>query len=166
MQNSGTMQAIIMFDHANGFYLCAELCEKAFDSKTLRWDLYSTPSSVNLAFACEIYLKTLLFCIDNEKPIKQHRLNDLIALLPEDVKDSIMQSVYMKFPLEKNAWGESYLNLVSDTFTEWRYSYEKYQLSCEIGYLRALADSLKEECAHRIFGISWDEYIGINIDSR
>ena len=69
-----------------------------------------------------------------------------------------MQSVYERFPATNNVFGFSYLELVSKAFTDWRYSYEKDRLSCDVGYLVALADALKEGCSQLIFEISWNEY--------
>ena len=58
------IKAHMMFDQANSFYICAKLCEDKLKNDAARFDMYLTPQIVNLALACEIYLKTLLFCID------------------------------------------------------------------------------------------------------
>ncbi len=152
------IKAHMMFDQANSFYICAKLCEDKLENGALRFDMYSTPQIVSLALACEIYLKTLLFCIDDKTPVKAHRLDDLVKMLPADISDNLMQSVYKRFPAINNVWGFSYLELVSNAFIDWRYSYEKDRLTCKVGYLVALADALKEECSQLIFGINWDEY--------
>lgn len=156
------IKAHMMFDQANSFYICAKLCEDKLENGVSRFDMYSTPQIVNLALACEIYLKTLLFCIDDKTPVKAHRLDDLVKMLPADIKDSLMQSVSERFPTMNNVWGFSYLELVSKAFTDWRYSYEQDRLSCEVGYLMALADALKEECSQLIYEISWNEYYKSN----
>ena len=50
----------IMLDQANSFYICAKLCESKVKKFEGRIDIYATPMIVNLSFACEVYIKTLL----------------------------------------------------------------------------------------------------------
>ncbi len=155
------MNANVMFDQANSFYICAKLCWKELRNCLERFDICLTPHVVNLAFACELYLKTLLTCVNGGNILRAHKLNELEALLPEPMRESIAEAVRDKFPIDRDAFGTLYLDLISDAFAEWRYSYEKDALSCDIGFLTEFADALKETCSQQIYGICWDEYCRI-----
>ena len=155
-----------MFDQANSFYVCAKLCERELDEHPTRHDMYSTPQIVNLAFACEVYLKSLLnfYKIDFGK---SHKLNELLNMLPDEVRNSIENRTFDKRPVLFDAFGYKLIDKIADAFVEWRYSYEVSRLSCEIGYLNALADSIKEECCMRLFNTNWEAYcmtVKINSD--
>ena len=147
----------IMFDQANSFYLCAHLCEKELDRQPGRHDLYSTPMIVNSAFACEVYIKTLLDFY-NIPAGKKHNLDDLFQLLPDEVKDSITKNDCSLSGRMTDAFGLSLLKAVSDAFVTWRYSYEKSTLSCDVGFLKTLTKVLQAECASRLYGLTWEQY--------
>lgn len=154
-----------MFDQANSFYICAELCEKELEKHPGRHDLYSTPQIVNLAFACEVYFKTLL---DFHKIAfkKKHKLSDLFDLLPSSDKEYIDRELSVKYPFN-NPFGRRKIDVEADAFVEWRYSYEKHTLSCDIGYLKALAKVLQELCSKELYDCSWEQYcyiVKINSD--
>ena len=86
----------VMLDQANCFYICAKLCESKMKKFEGRFDIYATPMIVNLSFACEVYIKTLLdYWGEREK--RGHKLNELIDLLPYEMKKQIFEAVEEKY---------------------------------------------------------------------
>ena len=158
----------IMFDQANSFYICALLCKKKLDEKPPRHDLYSTPEIVNLAFACEVYIKTLLDFYNIEVK-REHKLNKLFDLLPDDISDSINKRTFSEYPIYSainkqiltDAFGIKLLDKNADAFYKWRYSYEEHTLSCDVGFLLAFAKALRDECCFRLYGLDWEKYCDI-----
>ncbi len=158
-----------MFDQANSFYICANLCKRELDKKPQRHDLYSTPEIVNLAFACEVYIKTLLDFYGIEFG-KKHKLNELFALLPEKMRNEIDKQTFFIHPVYSainrqiltDPLGRKLLDVEADAFVNWRYSYEKYPLSCHVGFLRAFSEVLRDECCARLYKINWADYCKIS----
>lgn len=149
----------IMFDQANSFYLCANLCRKESDSRPESAPLLSIPQIVNLAFACEVYLKTLL---DFHKIGigKKHKLNDLFDALPKDDQEFIDIQLRSTYPFP-DVWGRRMIDVEANAFVEWRYGYEKSRISCDIGYLIALSKALQVLCCKRLYAITWEKYCKI-----
>ena len=165
------MMLQIMFDHASGFLMCAELCAEETERQKKRFNLLGTPEIVNLAFACEVYLKTLLEFY-KIKVKKEHKLNELVALLPNDEQQEIKQQTFQKHPVYNystgkiltNGFGLDLLDLEANDFVEWRYLYEskRHSYSCDVGFLRAFAVTLRDVCCERLFRIDWEEYCKAN----
>lgn len=147
----------IMLDQANCFYICAKLCESKMKKFEGRFDIYATPMIVNLSFACEVYIKTLLDYL-GEREKRGHKLNELIDLLPYEVKKQIFEAVEEKHGTLINPFGIPLINTVADAFQKWRYSYEATRVSCDIGYLFALTEAVRNVCCKTIYGLSWAEY--------
>ena len=121
-----------------------------------RHDMYTTPQVVNLAFACEVYLKTLL--IFSEIDIgRKHKLNELFDALQDVDKQYIEVCMKRCYPV-RSVSGLRKIDMEADAFVNWRYSYEKTTLSCDISYLDALAKILQTMCSKKLYGISWDQY--------
>ena len=165
------MMLQLMFDHASSFLMCAELCAEETERQKKRFDLLGTPEIVNLAFACEVYIKTLL-TLYQIKTKKEHKLNELFALLPDDVQQEVKQQTFQKHPeynrltgkILANGFGLDLLDLEANDFVEWRYLYEfkKHSYSCNVGFLRAFAVTLRDFCCERLFRTNWEEYCKAN----
>ena len=110
-----------------------------------RIDIYATPMIVNLSFACEVYIKTLLDYLENGSK-KSHKLNELLEALPDEKKSRILKEVEEKH------------GALADAFAKWRYSYEVSRVSCDIGYLFALTEAVRNMCCETIYGLSWEKY--------
>ena len=161
----------VMFEHASSFLMCAELCAEETERQKKRFDLLGTPVIVNLAFACEVYIKTLLtfYRIQTKK---EHKLNELLARLPDDVQNEIKQLTFQKYPVYNyttgkiltNGFGLDLLDLEANDFVEWRYLYElkRCSYSCDVGFLRAFAVTLRDFCCERLFRMNWEEYCKAN----
>lgn len=170
------MMLQLMFEHASSFLMCAELCAEETKRQKKRFDLLGTPEIVNLAFACEVYIKTLLgFCRIKVK--REHKLNELLALLPDDAQQEIKQQTFQKHPVYNystgkiltNGFGLDLLDLEANDFVDWRYVYEakRSSYSCDVGFLRAFAVTLRDFCCERLFRMNWEEYCKtyeINLD--
>ena len=81
---------------------------------------FSAPQIVNLALACEIYLKMLLE--HTGVTVKEHRLSALLHKVPKDYQNRINTLLYQRYPITQNAFGCPYIELLSNAFVEWRYS--------------------------------------------
>ena len=103
------MMLQVMFDHASSFLLCAELCAEETERQKVRFDLLGTPEIVNLAFACEVYIKTLLE-LYRIKVKRKHKLNELLSLLPDDVQQEIKQQTFQKHPVYNYSTGKILTN--------------------------------------------------------
>ena len=152
-----------MFRHACAFAEVADLAEAKFCHDTADIEWYSTPATVNSAFACEVFLKGLL--LSYGKPAgKKHKLKELYEALPEDAKEWIKENTLIHYG---GNWTDTFdfepLEKISDAFVEWRYSYEYVpdktcSMKINIGFLIAFRNSLREACCLRLFHMKWDDY--------
>lgn len=82
------------------------------------------PSIVNMSFACELYLKSLLS--DGISEFQGHNLEDLFNKLSEETKSSVLLS-----PLFKG--DSAFYEKLSDAkflFKDWRYFFETRKSAC------------------------------------
>ena len=78
--------------------------------------------SVNLAFACELYLKAMLYELNVDFG-RTHRIVELFRLLPEEYQKKIKANAHFKYDKEDNF--HLILEEISDTFVFLRYSHER-----------------------------------------
>ena len=78
--------------------------------------------SVNLAFACELYLKAMLYELNVDFG-RTHRIVELFRLLPEEYRKKIKANAHFKYDKEDNF--HLILEEISDTFVFLRYSHER-----------------------------------------
>lgn len=120
-----------------------------------KYQILSSPTMVNSAFACELFLKTILILhnIDYMKALKKgegHKLKPLFDLLPnQEYKDYLQIGTKQEFKSE--------LQEHSGDFVDWRYYMEKpgdYKMSPMFTYVlmqnlktlaRALIRNAEEE---------------------
>lgn len=76
------------------------------------------PSIVNMAFSCELYLKSLLS--DGNSEARGHDLYELFSRLPECLKSSVLNSQY--FMGDNKFYDKLCENRA--VFLNWRYAYE------------------------------------------
>lgn len=80
------------------------------------------PFTVNIAFACELYMKAIL--IDDstgDTIIRGHKLDELFDVLPTDAKVQI-EAMYSD---QHKRDFKSLLSEISNAFIDWRYAFEK-----------------------------------------
>lgn len=78
--------------------------------------------SVNLAFACELYLKAMLYELNVDFG-RTHRIVELFRLLPEEYQKKTKANAHFKYDKEDNF--HLILEEISDTFVFLRYSHER-----------------------------------------
>ena len=82
-------------------------------------DVVSIPAIVNAAFACELYLKSML-----EQPWG-HKLKDLFEQLDNETKIQLKNEFDASFSKHPIYNFNVFLNDISDAFVEWRYVFEE-----------------------------------------
>ena len=151
-----------MLRHACAFAEVADMAEAKFCHGTADIEWYSTPATVNSAFACEVFLKALL--IYNDVPMKrQHKIKELYELLPDEPKALVKKTTMTNGGMWENAFGYEQLDNITDAFVDWRYSYEivgkkRASMQINIGFLTAFRNALREVCCRLFFGKTWEEY--------
>lgn len=109
---------------AEGFLSTANLIDQSIHDGFQRMSIYLYPHTVNVAVACELFLKVLLILQDGECPDK-HTLVGLYERIDESVKEKVSKrykSAKCKMSLGKCL--QTYNNAV----VEWRYLFdEKYE---------------------------------------
>ncbi len=157
-----------MFRHACAFAECADIAREKFQHDTADIDWYITPSVVNSAFACEVYLKALLLFHDIKfedhlKGKKRHEIKELYGLLPEDTRDRVKQTAITNGGNWEDPFGFERIDNISDAFMKWRYSYEhdwckSSIMKIDVGFLTAFRDALREACCQLFFKKTWKAY--------
>jgi len=118
---------------AKAFLLAAKRCNEP-PVKQVGWSQpLLIPIVTNLAFACELFLKTLLQ--KSGSPKGGHNLLDLFNSLPEEIQNEITGlNKSQEFVIE--------LKQISRLFEEWRYIYEHHLKSLNFSFLLEFAERL------------------------
>lgn len=151
-----------MFEHACAFCDCARSCE--IEPNTIEYRLRSHTSAgiVNSAFACEIFIKTLL--VHQGRTVGQirgHKLKDLwqdYKSLDNATATSIEQNIREWYNSSDNSLFDRLLDEASNAFEYWRYIYEQDSATLNINFLRGFRTLLREVSCQQLFGKSWNEY--------
>lgn len=115
------VSAHLAYWHAKDFKEAAEII---YDKNV------SKPVVVNLAFACELYIKALLILQRKKQDVVSgHKLAELFSALDEDTKNRVLTDVSIK------NW-DIFMRDSSDAFEAWRYFYEKDK--CMVGHIPEL----------------------------
>ena len=159
MTNDKMFDCRQMFRHACAFAECADMAMEKFRHDTADIEWYTEPATVNSAFACEVYLKALLYYYDIQLK-KQHKIKELYEMLPDDPRDFIKQTAMVTCGgTWKDAFSRDLLDNISDAFVDWRYSYESERsMQINLGFLIAFRNALREACCQLFFKKTWDEY--------
>lgn len=122
-----------MLGVARAFLKAAKLCNEP-PIKQVGWvHPLLVPIVTNLAFSCELLLKTLL--TGHNSPKEGHNLLELFESLPEEAKNDIIG------PDDKEDF-TLILNQNACLFKEWRYIYERQPRSININFLFDFAERL------------------------
>lgn len=98
------------------------------------------PFVVNMAFACELYIKAILiYNSNNDKIEKSHDLKKLFETLPADAQSKIKTI----FSEKSDGDLETILPEINTAFVDWRYAYEK-NVDIDLTSIQAFAESLKK----------------------
>ena len=101
------------------------------------------PFIVNKSFSCEIYLKLILLYKKNKK-VKIHSLKELSKDTGIDIefKNHLYKN---KFKISDEDFEEC-INSISNAFEEWRYIYEKKDITIRNGFLNSYCNYLDDYC--------------------
>lgn len=124
------------FESATRFLAVAEDLSQSLDG-IVSGNMY--PCVVNGAFACELFLKTIIGASDPNGVTKSHKNKELFSALNQKTRESI-EAEYLKnsdFPLD------DLLDELDNAFIVWRYAYEQEVRSHYIALI-ALGKALKK----------------------
>lgn len=160
MDSLNVYDPLRMFEHGCAFVDCAKSCE--IEPNNIEYRMYSHTVSgiVNSAFACEIFLKTLL--VLHETSAKGHDLNKLWRKYKQaDIKTalSIEQGMKEWFNSQNENMFAEMIEDAHNAFEHWRYIYEKDSAKINPHFLRGFRNILRDVCCRKIHGKSWVEYI-------
>lgn len=144
-------QILRMYNQANAFFDCAQFCITDLHVSIGHGKSHVVPAIVNFAFACEVYLKTILIHYGksaNEVKRLNHHIDKLWRLLfqtdvglANQIKNKV-QSVFN----EDDTFFERMLEESSNAFQEWRYIYESDSLKGHPQFLKYFCLVLQQEC--------------------
>ena len=153
-----------MFREAVGFH---ESAQRNFEQRVGpdgRFAFPFTAGVVGLAFASELYLKTLHVLAGGKSP-HGHRLNVLFAKLPTEIRDTI-RSRYEQRRAGLKAVLERDLITFANAFAEWRYVYEGNNGQLDVVGLGQFATALYETCRRLYPDLqTYGEYTHVRITS-
>lgn len=151
-----------MFRHACAFLDCASCCQKEPNNIEYRMQSHTVAGIVNSAFACEVFIKSLLvFHGEPFKKLNDHELKHLWSKYKnKDMEKALLieQGMRQWFKSDNEKLFDELLDVCSNTFQYWRYIYEKNEGSVHILFLRGLALSLRSVCCEEFFEVSWEEF--------
>lgn len=78
---------------------------------------YMYPLSVNITFACELFLKAILLCEKTKENIEIHELRKLFRFMSSEAQNTIKN----KFQGDLN----NLLKEINKSFENWRYAFEQ-----------------------------------------
>ena len=162
MTNGNLVECQKMFRHACAFSECADIAREKFQHDTADIDWYITPSVVNSAFACEVFLKALLLFYRTPQK-KKHEIKELYGFLQDDVREQVKQLTTIYCGNWEDPFGFERIDNISDAFTKWRYSYEhdwskSSIMKIDVGFLTAFRNALRENCCQVFFKKTWKQY--------
>lgn len=137
---------------ADSFFYAAEICSNSWKLEEI-FPKVQIAIFTNRAFACEIYIKAILYHRhvpipkkdSNGKDFDRHSLASLFSLLSDEIKETVYSHYH---ELSESGFFDRIL-LIANTFEEMRYAYEYRSLKTEIVFLESFTKYLKET-AHNI----------------
>lgn len=152
-----------MFEHACAFVDCAKYCEIEPNNIEYRMRSHTVSGIVNSAFACEVFIKSLLVFRDMSiEQLKGHELKKLWYMLKKrdgETAQLVEHRMLEIFKSEKENMFDELLGNVSNAFEYWRYIYEKDAGNINLNFLRCFRNLLREVCCNQLYEKSWDEHI-------
>lgn len=138
-------EAIMRYEQGKAFAECAKKLEVE------EWDAYkqinqNTVVIVNSAFACELFLKALIYFYEKNRGKRTHCLKGLFEQLPTETQERISTYCISHHGTITDCFGQSLIAQIDNSFSEWRYSFEKRKLSVNIGFLLTFRNAIQLEC--------------------
>lgn len=146
------------FDNADSFLRFASY---PFTLRCLE-DIMSAAAFSNSAFACELFLKTLLLS-ESIEPSKNHKLDELFDKISSNIQDEIIRDFPMGEGSHTRDKQEFMLQLHEnrDAFAIMRYSYEMDGFAFQYEFVLNLALSLREAARKQLSSFGVDKPEGI-----
>ena len=112
-------------DFYEAYSRCIEPKHQRFEDGRQVGDVVNVPAIVNAAFACELYLKSLI-----GKELQTHDLSVFYRSLKQEIKEEIEDRYRDKKVFEIDTAYQA-IKTVGKTFVEWRYLYkDEYSKQC------------------------------------
>lgn len=102
------------------------------------------PSFVMLSFSCELFLKSIIYCVDDPKNECEHHLRKLLKKLDDETILEIKGKTGETDSFDKD------IAEYGKPFVDYRYAFEKQSEIIDTSFIEALSDSLKAVAADRI----------------
>lgn len=143
-----------MYKHGCKFLDCALMCK---DVRELR-DHFNAkvPQIVNMAFACEVFLKTLILM--RGKKQTGHELKDLWNVLDNETRQEIVNVLIKETDFTEELIRDG-VEDISNAFIEWRYSYEVQAISIHIGFLETFSTVLRDFISSKLYKGKKERYM-------
>lgn len=166
-----------MFKLACAFFDCARCCEiEPNNIIEYRFTSHTVSGIVNSAFACEVFIKTLLVIhgvsvkeMRGKRASDGHELKKLWKLFKEkDCETALLVELKMQeiFNSNNESMFDELLDSSSNAFEYWRYIYEKDDGNININFLRIFRLLLREVCCDQLYDKTWEEYKNSVINNR
>ena len=165
MSNNTLKDAKVMFRHACSFADCAKFCMSDRNDLIVRTQWYTIPGIVNSAFACEVFIKSLLiFHGMTVQQIKTHShglqgLWNTYATKDQNTATQIRQAVRYYFSSNDVTLFDRKLKEASNAFVDWRYWYEGNHAQINLHFLMAFREILRGICCQHFYGITWEDFV-------
>ena len=169
MTGNITYDARRMFKHACAFTDCAYFCEREPNSIVVRTQWYTVPDIVNSAFACEVFIKSLLVYYGVRiEDIKRcgHGLVGLWTTLKNkdaELTNAVESSILTYFNTKREDFFAEMLGYISDAFETWRYIYEGHGAKINRNFLCSFRDCLRNACCMKLYNMTWHEFVSGDI---
>lgn len=160
MEDQGSEKRKRCYIQARSFFYAAkrcgrtEMCEESGSPQNL-----SIPEYVNIAFSCELHLKTLLY--KGEEMIKDHNLSNLFSQLDVTIRHRVskiikIDEIQIKNSLDQNA----------NLFTDMRYRFETKEycgsFSLPLQFFYLIVEAL-DQLAQEIIGVEQYPSTSVNV---
>lgn len=136
-----SFRAMSFYKQGKEFYLSAKYL---FEHRQL--DMMNVIST-NLTFACELFLKSLLY-YSNKSFGHTHGLKQLFNMLGETEKDFIKENVFANSQYQDDF--ELCLSEQNDAFVEYRYICEVERYAIDFNFLFCFANILEKVCSYNL----------------
>lgn len=137
------MNTTILLRTADGYLSAGKALFDTRKNAVMFFAEYISPFAANTAFACELYLKYIYAKENNNVTIKTHKLLDVFEKISPERKEAIKND-YQKWASLLSF--DDCVQTHNQTFEEFRYMYEKSQISVEPQSLYNLAVALHNVC--------------------
>ena len=142
------MNSSIMIRNADGYFLAGKALFETRKNAVNFFAYYISAFGMNMAFACELYLKYLYQLENHGKNKRGHKLKtDLFDNLAESTRNLVKKD-YQKWTSILSF--DDCIKSHNETFSHFRYMHECNNLSIEPQSLYNLAVALKNTCTLRM----------------